>query len=139
MRNVKFPVVYSLPNNSGVIVYPDAIEKFSNVEVIGDFIYAGYSGSLPLEEAANPNRPRRKLSKLEFINLFTDEEYEDILAAAKTSVQVEAWVDKFRMTSVDPDGGSIDLADPRTISGIQALEAAGLIGAGRAAEILAAN
>jgi hypothetical protein len=54
MRNVKFPVVYSLPNNSGVIVYPDAIETFSNVEVVGDFIYARYSGALPLEEAESP-------------------------------------------------------------------------------------
>jgi hypothetical protein len=139
MKNVKFPVVYSLPNNSGVIVYPDAIETFSNVEVVGDFIYAGYSGALPLEEAAHPNRPRRKLSKLEFINLFTDAEYVGILAAAKASVAVEAWLKKFEMTSIDADGGSIDLADSRTIAGVQSLEAAGLIGAGRAAEILAAN
>jgi hypothetical protein len=79
---------------------------------------------------------KRKLSKLAFINLFTDAEYETILAAAKQSVQVEAWVEKFRMTSVDPDGGSIDMEDPRTIGGIQTLEAAGILGAGRAAQIL---
>ncbi|MCA3067477.1 MAG: hypothetical protein ING73_11220 [Rhodocyclaceae bacterium] len=54
MKNVKFPVVYSQPNNSGVIVYPDDIEKFSNVEVVGAFIYAAYSGALPLEEAESP-------------------------------------------------------------------------------------
>ncbi len=81
--------------------------------------------------------PAKKLSKLAFINRFTDTEYEAILAAAKVSVQVEAWVKKFEMTSVEPDGGSIDITDPRTIAGINALEAAEIIGTGRAAQILA--
>ena len=54
MKNVKFPVVYSLPNNSGVIVYPDAVETFSNIEIVGEFIYAGYSGEMNLEEAESP-------------------------------------------------------------------------------------
>ena len=54
MKNVKFPLVYSLPNNSGVIVYPDSIETFSNIEVVGDFVYATYSGALNLTEAEKP-------------------------------------------------------------------------------------
>lgn len=54
MKNVKFPLVYSLPNNSGVIVYPDAIETFANIEVVGDFVYAAYSGELDLTEAEKP-------------------------------------------------------------------------------------
>jgi hypothetical protein len=83
-----------------------------------------------------PAQPSRKLSKLEFINLFTDEEYVGILTAAKQSAAVEAWLKKFEMTSVDADGRSIDLTDPRTIAGVNALEAGGLLAAGRAAEIL---
>jgi hypothetical protein len=60
-----------------------------------------------------------------------------ILAAAKTVPAIEAWVKRFEMTTPEADGTSIDLDDPRTISGVQALEAAELIGVGQAAEILA--
>ncbi len=123
---------YNIKDGNGVVI--------NTVLASAEFMVANYAEGtyelVPEAAAPAPTQPRRKLSKLEFINLFTDEEYEDILAAAKMSVQVEAWVEKFRMTSVDPDGGSIDLADPRTISGIQALEAGTIIGVGRAAEIL---
>jgi len=80
--------------------------------------------------------PPRRLSKLSFVNLFTDAEYVGILTAARNNVQIEAWVKKMEMTAVDPDGLSISLDDPRTAAGVQALEAAGLIGTGRASQIL---
>jgi|WetSurSiteA1Bulk_404760.scaffolds.fasta_scaffold45880_2 hypothetical protein len=79
---------------------------------------------------------RRRLSKLEFIELLTDTEYVTILTAAKESVQIEAWIRKMELATPDDDGTSIDLDDPRTQGGVQALELIGLIGEGRAEEIL---
>jgi hypothetical protein len=79
---------------------------------------------------------RRRLSKLEFIDLLADAEYVTILAAAKESVQIEAWIRKMELATPDQDGTSIDLDDPRTQGGVQALELIGLLGAGRAEEIL---
>jgi hypothetical protein len=78
----------------------------------------------------------RRLSKLDYMNRFHDDELAAIYGAAKVVVQIEIWLAKFNATSVEPDGTSIDLDDLRTAGGIHALEAAGLIGAGRAAEIL---
>ena len=69
-------------------------------------------------------------TKLEFFDRFTDAEQVAIYDAAKTVTQVQIWLDKFKLAS------DIDVTDPRTIAGIQALEAAGLLAAGRAAQIL---
>lgn len=74
----------------------------------------------------------RQISKLAFMERFTDEELAAIYAAAKTDVRVEVWMDKLKLSEF------VDLADPRTQDGVLNLEAAGLIGAGRGNEILAA-
>lgn len=79
---------------------------------------------------ANPQPAPRPISKLEFMERFTDEELAAIYAAAKTDVRVEVWMDKMKLAS------EIDLADPRTRAGVEALETLGLIGQGRAAEVL---
>jgi hypothetical protein len=71
------------------------------------------------------------LSKLEYMNRFTDTELENIYTAAKTVTSVEIWLEKFKLAA------NIDLLDQRTIAGVNALEAAGLLATGRAAEILA--
>lgn len=92
--------------------------------------WAYLAGVFTAPVAATPT-PTRTLSKLQYMNLFTDSELAAIYTAAKTVVQVEVWLDKFRVTS------EVNLDDPRTISGVQALEAAGLLVTGRAAEILA--
>lgn len=73
----------------------------------------------------------RPITKLAFMERFTDEELAAIYAAAKTDVRVEVWMDKLKLAS------EVDLADPRTQAGVQALEAMGLIAEGRAAQILA--
>lgn len=70
------------------------------------------------------------ISKLEYMGRFTDAELAGIYTAAKSVVQIEIWLEKFKLAT------DINLADPRTIDGVQSLEAAGLIGVGRAAEIL---
>ena len=77
-----------------------------------------------------PAPPVTTLSKLEFFDRFTDTEQVAIYDAAKLVTQVQIWLDKFKLAL------DIDVTDPRTIAGIQALEAVGLLAAGRAAEIL---
>jgi hypothetical protein len=75
--------------------------------------------------------PIRILSKLEYMNRFTDAELAGIYTAAKSIIAVEIWFEKFKLA------GDINLDDPRTVAGLQAMEAAGLLVAGRASEILA--
>jgi hypothetical protein len=71
------------------------------------------------------------------MNRFTDDELAAIYTAAKSVMQVEVWLAKFNAATPDADGTSIGLDDPRTIEGLQGIEASGLLAAGRAAEILA--
>jgi hypothetical protein len=71
------------------------------------------------------------LTRLQFMDRFTDAELAGIYTAAKQSVPVEIWLEKFKLST------EIDLTDLRTIAGIEALEAGGLLDVGRAAEILA--
>lgn len=86
-----------------------------------------------VEAAAEPAKPTpRPISKLAFMERFTDEELAAIYAAAKTDVRVEVWMDKLKLA------GEVDLNDPRTKAGVRALEAFGLIGEGRAEQILSA-
>ena len=82
-------------------------------------------------EAARIAALPRTITKLEYMNLFTEAELVAIYTAAKTSVLVEIWLDKFKLVS------EVDLRDPTTAGGLQSMEAAGLIAAGRAAQILA--
>ena len=70
------------------------------------------------------------ISKLAYMERFTDAELAAIYGAAKVSLAVEVWMEKFKLAEF------IDLADPRTLVGLQALEANDLIGPGRALEIL---
>lgn len=78
-----------------------------------------------------PQTPIRITSKLEYMNRFTDAELAAIYTAAKSVISVEIWLEKFKLAS------EIDLDDPRTIGGVRAMEAAGLLATGRAAVILA--
>lgn len=75
--------------------------------------------------------PKVPLTKLEYMNRFTDAELEGIYTAAKSTIAIEIWLEKFKLAT------DINLEDARTIAGVQALEAAGLLAVGRAAEILA--
>ncbi|MEW5887479.1 MAG: hypothetical protein AB1768_00280 [Pseudomonadota bacterium] len=74
--------------------------------------------------------PRRLTHKM-FSDRFTDAEMQAILAAAETNAALKTWWEKFKLAR------DINLDDPATQSGVQALEIAGLIGEGRAAEVLA--
>ena len=90
----------------------------------------GYANFREVPEDAQPT-VKPPLTKLEYMNRFTDAELAGIYTAAKLSVAVEVWLEKFKLAS------EINLDDPRTATGVQALEANGLIATGRAAEILA--
>jgi len=84
----------------------------------------------PVQPAQPGPAPIRTLTHLQYMNRFTDEELEAIYTAAKTVVKVEVWLAKFNAA------GPVDLDDQETIKGLQAMEAAGLLATGRAAEIL---
>ena len=77
---------------------------------------------------------RRQLTKLEFVALLGDD-FTTILSAAKQSVDVEAFVTMVTLATPDANGYAIELDDPRMVV-LHQLEQAGVIGAGRAQEIL---
>ena len=83
---------------------------------------------MELDRPAPPAPPT--LSKGAFMDLFTPGELTGIYTAAKVSVDVEVWLDRFKVAEY------IDVSDPRTVAGVQSLETAGLLAAGRAAQIL---
>lgn len=73
------------------------------------------------------------LSVLEFRGRFTQDEKRALYAAAESVIDIRIWLDDL-MAVTEADG--VDTADERTVAGVQGLEAAGLIGEGRALEIL---
>lgn len=76
-------------------------------------------------------QPRKPLTVLAFRSRFTDAEKIAIYTAAQTEVAVRVWLDDLSVAQ------EVDLADQRIISGVNAMEFGGLIGAGRAQEVLA--
>ena len=83
-----------------------------------------------IEPPGTTDETQKRLSKLEFLNRFTDQELEGIYIAAETSIPVKIWFDKFKLAEY------IDLADSLTIAGLSKLEQGGLIALGRPNEIL---
>ena len=94
--------------------------------------------------------PSRRVTKLQFRNLFSAEEKVAIEFAsldnpsASQEVRLQAaglrvFLADVESATPEPDGTSIDLDDPRTVAGVNALESYGLIATGRAAEILSGN
>lgn len=69
------------------------------------------------------------ITKLAFRYRMTDAEYVGILSAAKTDVEVAAWVETFNMVT------QINLDDPVTASGLETLVSEGLLTKERALEI----
>lgn len=70
------------------------------------------------------------ISKREFLKKFTPAEYAAIKTAANANPTLDWYWQQFLLAEF------INMSDPDTMGGIQLLEAAGLIAAGRAAEIL---
>jgi len=73
-----------------------------------------------------------KISHVAFLKRFTQEERVAIRAAAQAVPEIDDYLEMLKAAGAD-----VDLTDPITAQGLQALEAAGLLDEGRAAEILA--
>lgn len=67
---------------------------------------------------------------------FTDGEISTILTLAKTNIEIEKWLFRFNNLTPEADGTAIDTLEPDVVAGIHAFESAGILGVGRAAEIL---
>lgn len=76
--------------------------------------------------------PPPVITKLAFRFRLTDAEYVGILYAAKTDVEVTAWLETFNMVT------QINLNDPRTKLGLNMMVSKSLLTTGRETEILTA-
>lgn len=110
----------------------DEVTRYAaSAPVAGAFPFADFThAEFPDDVEPVVPAPLGQISQLDYMERFTDAELENIYGAAKVSLSVEVWLKKFEAADF------IDLADPRTLAGLQALEANGLIGAGRSLEIL---
>lgn len=118
-------VVSAITETSGEHTTPDMLQLESfDVSLLGQSYANGVFTPIP-------QAPVRILTKLQYMNRFTDSELAGIYTAAKTVVQIEIWLEKFKLAT------EINLDNPETVAGLMAMEAAGLLTAGRAAEILA--
>ena len=93
--------------------------------------YAGQGFFQVEPDPPTPPPPSRVLNKVDFARLFTQAERIAIDEAAKINPVVR---DYDRMLNLAPN---VNLDDPDIQAGVPLLEAAGLIGPGRAAQILA--
>lgn len=102
---------------------------------IGLPLPAGFAASLDAEKAAAVGAAGyvspMTLAKYDFISRFTPTERAGILAAAKLSPTIEVYLFDLQMAP------TVQLDSQQTVDGVNALQAAGLIGPGRAAQILA--
>lgn len=98
-----------------------AVDALTDVASVQSFAW-----SVDVQVAA----PRR-LTHQQFLARFADAEMQAILAAEAAQPAVATWLERFRLA------GYVNLTDPSTVAGVQALEIAGLLGTGRAGEVLA--
>lgn len=99
-----------------------------------DFIAEHYPDAVQVFDEPAPQSPQPKpISILAFRSRFTDAEKLAIYTAAESHLPVRIWLDDLSAAQ----NQTIDLIDERIIAGVNAMEYGGLIGAGRATEILA--
>lgn len=92
--------------------------------------FAG-QGFFPVPPPPPPPPVVDELNKIDFLRLFTQAERITIRQAAKVNPQVEDYQDMLNQAVI------VRLSDPDIQTGIPALEAAGILAPGRAAQILA--
>lgn len=101
-----------------------AEELVSNLTSYEDIINYSWEPTLVIVD------PPYLLTHVEFIKRFTQEEYQNIVQATETNIAVKAnW-------NIFFSADYVNFSDSKTIEGVNLLEAVGLIGAGRANEIL---
>jgi hypothetical protein len=117
-------MIYEILNDDGEVINTIVADKsFVETHYPGHYRLVGPEPELYVEPI---------VTKVAFRFRLTDAEYVGILAAAKTDVEVAAWVETFNMVS------QIKLDDPRTVSGVEALVVKDLLTEERAEEILTA-
>ena len=117
-------MIYEILNDNG-----EVINTILADEAFVEQNYPGHYRLVGPEPAPPPPPPI--ITKLAFRYRLTDAEYVGILSAAKTDVEVAAWVETFNMVS------QVNLEDPRTASGLDMMVAKNLLTAEREVEILA--
>lgn len=118
-------MIYEILNDDGEVINT----------IIADeaFVEANYPGHYrEVGSDPQPPAPPPVISKVAFRFRLTDAEYVGILQSAKTEIVVAAWLETFNMVT------QINLADPRTIAGVQQLVDLDLFTEERALKILAA-
>jgi len=72
----------------------------------------------------------RKVSANQFLDRFTSEEFQAVITATDSNTALRTWWERFKLTT------NVNLDSETVISGVNALEMAGLLAAGRSTEIL---
>lgn len=104
-----------------------AMESF-DTSVIGK----RYTEQGDWEAVASPGPSATVWTVLAFRSRFTEAEKRAIYSARANSIDIQIWLDDLAAAE------DVRSDDPRMIAGVQGLEAAGLLAAGRAAEIMSA-
>ena len=122
--------VYQEVSDEGIYRYTDAVGNTVEppVEPISYQLrnWSRPSWAAPIDVIQTP----RIISKLDYMDRFLDSELAAIFTAAKTVVQIEIWLEKFKLAEF------IDLTDTSVTGGLAALESVGLLAAGRPLEII---
>lgn len=118
------PVYKIIRKADGVEVYEYQHTEALDMDVFPFADYEHIAQEEPEQPPATMFGGRRSLTKLEFVALLGMQAYVAILAMAKQSIEVEAWVKMLELATPNDDGTSIDLDDPRTAGGIQSIGAA---------------
>ena len=113
--------------------------KYYNVELGVDTYYViDYTpeqlAEIAAQKAAREAERQRRLAtitKYQFMSRFTMDEKKTIFGLGSTNIDIKVWIATFNISD------DIYLKEPDTIEGVNMLETAGIIGVGRAAEILA--
>lgn len=113
-------------------ILDDAGKVINRINADLDFVQQVYPGRYELEGPEPLFADPTVLSKIAMITRFTELEYAGILGAAKSDVEVQAWLDRFYSAN------TIDLGDSRTINGVNMMVTKGLLVPARATEILTA-
>lgn len=111
----------------GVVV--DGYEGKTDDEVMAALAQAEAERAAALA-GAKPSLPKI-ISKLAFMDLFTENELEAIYEGAKQSAALEVYLDKMKVAD------NVDLHDPRTVAGLNRLKDAGILSPDRVAAICA--
>lgn len=117
-------MIYEILNDSGEVINTIIAEQ--------SFVEQYYPGHYRLVGPEPVPYVEPIITKLAFRYRLTDAEYVGILTAAKTDVEVAAWVETFNMVS------QINLDDPRTASGLNMMVSKNLLTEERKTQILTA-